>query len=111
MPRSTLTSVQILDISLFVRGKFLSAETRRGNYEQIGERIDITYDGIDGENVSAEELIKPEIKDQKGLTVVSRKFSNPSVRPALMYEQCVQTMKQVIKFARLFEACWMRPST
>ncbi|SLM37408.1 HTH CenpB-type DNA-binding domain [Lasallia pustulata] len=62
---------RILDISLFVRGKFLSAETRRGNYEQIGERIDITYDGIDGENVSAEELIKPEIKDQKGLTVVS----------------------------------------
>ncbi|KAH7111757.1 hypothetical protein B0J11DRAFT_542940 [Dendryphion nanum] len=64
-------SGRILDIRLFVRGKFLSSETRRGNYEQIGERIDITYDALDGENMSVEELIKAEMKDRKGLTMVS----------------------------------------
>ncbi|KAH7111270.1 ferric reductase transmembrane component 3 [Dendryphion nanum] len=58
-------SGRILDIRLFVRGKFLSSETRRGNYEQIGERIDITYDALDGENVKAE------MKGRKGLTMVS----------------------------------------
>ncbi|KAH7111064.1 hypothetical protein B0J11DRAFT_573287 [Dendryphion nanum] len=64
-------SLQILDIRLFVQGNFLSRETRRGNYQQIGERIDMTYDALGGENVGVEELIKAEMKDRKGLTVVS----------------------------------------
>ena len=36
----------------------------------------MTYDALDGENVSVEELIKAEIKDRKGLTVVSREYLN-----------------------------------
>ncbi|KAF2806348.1 uncharacterized protein BDZ99DRAFT_479610 [Mytilinidion resinicola] len=57
---------RILNIRLFVRGNFLSKETRRGDYKQIGERIDITYNAI-----NAKELIRAEFKIRKGLTVVS----------------------------------------
>lgn len=69
-----------------MRGEFLSKGTRRGNYEQIGERIDMTYDALDGENVSVEELIKAEIKDRKGLTVVSREYLNRTVRLKLTHK-------------------------
>jgi hypothetical protein len=57
--------VQIIDIRLFVAGTFLSKGTLRGDHVRLGERIDITYDLLD-----AEELNGADMNSQKGRIIV-----------------------------------------
>ncbi len=54
------------DIQLFILGNFLSTETNRGDNTRPGERIKMTYEAMNAEN-----LIKSEIEERKGHTVVS----------------------------------------
>ncbi|KAH8749129.1 hypothetical protein F5883DRAFT_695428 [Diaporthe sp. PMI_573] len=63
---------KILDIRLFVVGAILSETTRRGDHMKLGERIDLTYDFMD-----AEDLIGAEMDGRKGRIVVSPKSARP----------------------------------
>ena len=59
---------QILDVHLYVVGNFLSESIARGQHIELGERIDMTYDSW-----NVKEVIKSEMKQRKGHTVISRK--------------------------------------
>lgn len=63
-----LMFIQILDIKLFVVGKFLSTTTHRGDTVRPGERINIKYQAMD-----SEQLTNTEIQKLTGRTVVSCK--------------------------------------
>ncbi|EXJ56217.1 uncharacterized protein A1O5_12673 [Cladophialophora psammophila CBS 110553] len=57
---------RVLDIKLFVVGRFLSPHTHKGDIAQLGERIKVIYQAMDVEN-----LIHSEVGDRQGRTVVS----------------------------------------
>ncbi|KAH6883860.1 ferric reductase transmembrane component 3 [Thelonectria olida] len=57
---------RILDIHIHVLGNFLSRVTDRGDYIQLGERIDMTYGPL-----RVREVIDNEMKHRKGRTVIS----------------------------------------
>jgi len=66
---------KILDIQLFVLDNFISRGATHGSIVHMGDhrRIKVTYEGLDAEN-----LIRSEIKDRKGQTVVSCKCDLPA---------------------------------
>ncbi|KAF2458843.1 hypothetical protein BDY21DRAFT_258314, partial [Lineolata rhizophorae] len=57
---------KILDIQLFVLGKYISIETRPGDIVRIGKRIDVNYRPMDPES-----LIRKQTESRKGRIVVS----------------------------------------
>jgi hypothetical protein len=79
-PLDYINILQILDIRLFVVGAILSETTRRGDHMKLGERIDLTYDFMD-----AEDLIGAEMDGRKGRIVVSRELITSSLDAPLRH--------------------------
>jgi len=66
---------EILNIQLFVLDNFISRGAIHGSIVYMGDhrRIKVTYEGLDAEN-----LIRSEINDRRGRTVVSCKCDLPA---------------------------------
>jgi hypothetical protein len=92
--------LQILDIQLFVLGRYISSKTKTGDIKPLGKRIKITY-----ETINAEDLIRSEIDGRKGRMVVSREswICSDICIFADMITQYVLIIKPVTRFVRLLK--------